>query len=157
MSNLTESYDSLEDSSSADRILENLNGATADEGPGNSRKVLVIDDEAHIRLVLELNLKAQGYQVITAADGEEGLHLIETEKPDVVISDINMPKMNGQIFCEMASPMKAENPFLTVIITGRIAADESWVSDLQDAMFMEKPFSLSKLYDSIDQYFEEHR
>lgn len=121
----------------------------------NNKKVLVCDDEAHIRRVIELKLKSRGYAVTTAMNGEEGLAIIENEKPDAVISDINMPKLNGRSLCEITNSIKAERPFLTIIITGRISPDEeAWVGEMQDTQFMEKPFSISKLLGTIDNYFD---
>jgi DNA-binding response OmpR family regulator len=120
----------------------------------NSKLILVCDDEAHIRRVIELKLKSRGYKVITAVNGEEGLNLIRTEEPDAVISDINMPKLDGKSLCEMTNPLKSERPFLTLIITARISPDEEkWVDQMQDTQFMEKPFSPSKLLVAIDTYF----
>ena len=66
----------------------------------NNKSVLVIDDEAHIRRVIELKFKNQGYRVSTATNGEEGLELIKAEEPDVVITDIMMPKLDGKALCE---------------------------------------------------------
>ena len=122
---------------------------------GNGKKVLVIDDEAPVRRILELKLRNSGYDVITASDGEEGLSLIETEKPDTVISDIKMPRLDGRTLCEMTDPMKAQRPFLTLIVTGSVKPEErEWIEDLQDTQFMEKPFSPSKILDAIRQYFD---
>ena len=121
---------------------------------GNNKTILVCDDEAHIRRVIELKLKSRGYKVLTATNGEEGLKIIKSEKPDAVISDINMPKMDGKTLCELTDPMKRDRSFLTIIITARISPDEQdWVSEMQDTQFMEKPFSPSKLLESVDKYF----
>jgi CheY-like chemotaxis protein len=121
---------------------------------GNNKTILVCDDEAHIRRVVELKLKSRGYKVLTAINGEEGLNIIKNEKPDAVISDINMPKMDGKTLCELTDPLKKDRPFLTIIITARISPDDQdWVGRMQDTQFMEKPFSPSKLLESIDKYF----
>ena len=125
---------------------------------GNNKRILVCDDEAHIRRVIELKLKSRGYDVTTAVNGEDGLAIIQNEKPDAVISDINMPKLDGKSMCEMTNPIKTERPFLTIIITARISPDEEeWVSKMQDTQFMEKPFSPSKLLEAIDKYFDIQR
>jgi DNA-binding response OmpR family regulator len=121
---------------------------------GNNKKVVIIDDEAHIRRVIEIKLKKLGYQVMTAKNGKEGLNLIKTQKPDVVISDIMMPEMDGKALCQETNVLKKDHPFLTIIMTCRISADEeSWISDMQDTLFMEKPFSPTKLVENIEQYF----
>jgi len=118
------------------------------------RRILVVDDEAPIRRVLELKLKNGGYEVLLAEDGEAGLRIIENEKPDAVVSDINMPRMDGKQLCEAANHLKLERTFLTIIMTARILPDEEqWISAMQDTVFMEKPFSPSSILERIDQYF----
>jgi DNA-binding response OmpR family regulator len=69
----------------------------------SNKKVLIIDDEPHIRRVIELKLKQRGYQVFEAKDGEEGLELIHTLCPDAVITDIMMPKLDGKALCEQTN------------------------------------------------------
>jgi len=120
-----------------------------------NKKILIIDDEAYIRRVLELKLTNKGYQVLTAANGEEGLAAIEGQQPDAVVSDIMMPKLDGKSLCEKTNDIKKKRPFLTIIITARINPEErDWISEMQDTMFMEKPFSPNKIVDSIEKYFE---
>ena len=62
-------------------------------------KVLVVDDEASIVNIISYNLKKEGYEVITAEDGEAGLELAMNEKPDLILLDIMMPKMDGYEVC----------------------------------------------------------
>lgn len=120
----------------------------------NNKRVLVIDDEAHIRRVIELKFKNQGYRVTTATNGEEGLDIIETEQPDVVITDIMMPKMDGKALCERVNDLKKKRPFLTIVMTCRISpTEQDWIDELQDTVFVEKPFSLSTILKCVDQYF----
>ena len=59
------------------------------------KKILVVDDEVHITHVLALKLENAGFEVITAADGEEALECIAEEVPDMVITDCYMPVMTG--------------------------------------------------------------
>jgi two-component system, OmpR family, alkaline phosphatase synthesis response regulator PhoP len=121
----------------------------------SNRKVLVIDDEAPIRRIVALKLKNSGYQVLTATNGEEGLSLIRSEKPDVVISDIQMPKLDGKDLCKITNTLKATRPFLTIIMTCSIGNMElEWINQMSDTVFMEKPFSPMRLTERIDRYFE---
>ena len=59
------------------------------------RRVLVVDDEENIRIVLRTLLKRNGYEVEVASNGEEALKLVDTFGPDFVLTDVRMPKMGG--------------------------------------------------------------
>ena len=120
----------------------------------NNKKILVIDDEAAIRRVVALKLKNCGYRVLIAANGEEGLQIIQTEKPHVVVTDINMPKLDGKRLCEQTDHLKRDRDFLTIVLTARISTGERrWIEKMHQTQFMQKPFSPAKLVDSIEQYF----
>lgn len=120
----------------------------------NNKLVLIIDDEAHIRRVIELKFKNQGYRVRTATNGEEGLELIKAHEPDVVITDIMMPKLDGRTLCERVNEFKKERPFLTIVMTCRISpTEQDWINQMEDTVFVEKPFSLSTMLKCVDQYF----
>lgn len=120
----------------------------------NNKLVLIIDDEAHIRRVIELKFKNQGYRVRTATNGEEGLELIKAHEPDVVITDIMMPKLDGKTLCERVNELKKERPFLTIVMTCRISpTEQDWINQMEDTVFVEKPFSLSTMLKCVDQYF----
>jgi CheY-like chemotaxis protein len=120
----------------------------------NNKSVLVIDDEAHIRRVIELKFRNQGYRVSTATNGEEGLELIKAQEPDVVITDIMMPKLDGKALCERLNELKKGRSFLTIVMTCRISpTEQDWIDQMQDTVFVEKPFSLSTMLRCVDQYF----
>ena len=59
------------------------------------KKVLIVDDEPHLRLLYETELRRAGYEVMTAANAEQGLEYVETMSPDLVILDIRMAGMDG--------------------------------------------------------------
>jgi DNA-binding response OmpR family regulator len=59
------------------------------------KKILVVDDEPDVASLLTLLLKAQGYEVISAGDGQEALEKARKEKPDLILLDIMLPKMDG--------------------------------------------------------------
>lgn len=62
------------------------------------KKLLLVDDDVDFVQILEFDLKHHGYDVISAANGEEGLEKLKTHKPDLIILDIKMPKMDGYTF-----------------------------------------------------------
>ena len=57
--------------------------------------ILLVEDDKNQRLLYEQELKLEGYEIVTAADGEEGLRKVQEQPPDMIIMDINMPKMTG--------------------------------------------------------------
>ncbi len=63
------------------------------------KKILVIDDSKTIRLMMEAGLTKEGYEVITAIDGEDGLIKAFTENPNLIVLDVMMPKLNGFQVC----------------------------------------------------------
>src|SRR4051812_23751223 len=77
------------------------------------RRVLVVDDEENLRIVLRTLLKRQGYEVETAASGEEALTLVDTFGPDVVLTDVRMPKMGG---LDLLATLQAKGNEATVIV-----------------------------------------
>ncbi len=117
------------------------------------KSALIVDDEAHIRRVLEVKLKKQGMQVMMAKNGQEALDLIRENRPDVVITDINMPIMDGKTLCIRTNPLKKEKSFLTIVVTARIdPQDYLWVQELQDTILLEKPFSPMEILQKIQSY-----
>ena len=72
-------------------MTKDIQGEQAD----SKQKILVVDDEASIRRILETRLKMAGYNVVTAEDGEEAVDLFNKTNPDIVILDVMMPKMDG--------------------------------------------------------------
>lgn len=67
--------------------------------------MLVVDDDPVIQKLLQVNFEMEGYSVVTAADGEEGLARARADHPDVIVLDVMMPKMNG---LEVAQALKAD-------------------------------------------------
>src|SRR5208282_3658255 len=64
------------------------------------KRILIADDDDNIRMYLDKNLKDAGYGILHAADGEETMRLIKSEKPDLVLLDLYMPKMHGYEVCK---------------------------------------------------------
>lgn len=77
--------------------------------PGQKQSILLVDDDKDLREIMSVKLKAVNYEVYEAVDGEEGLVKVQELLPDLLILDINMPKLNGM---EMFSKIKAD-PNLT--------------------------------------------
>jgi CheY-like chemotaxis protein len=120
-----------------------------------TKKILIVDDEAYIRRVLELKLKNKGYEVITAIDGTEGLEKFNMYNPDVVITDIKMPQMDGQALCEEINNSNNEKPYLIIVITCSVSeGNMQWLKNMRDTLLLEKPFSPSRVLEAIEEYTE---
>jgi len=82
-------------------------------------KILVVDDEPDILEILSYNLRKEGYQVVTASNGEDGLRLAQSENPALVILDIMMPKMDGVEVCRRLRAIKGFENMLVAFLTAR--------------------------------------
>ncbi len=89
----------------------------------NSVKILLVDDEPDILEIVGFNLSTEGYRVLTASNGAEGVEIAEREKPDLIILDVMMPEMDGIEACELIR----KNPDLSnTIITFLTARGEDY-------------------------------
>lgn len=113
-------------------------------------KILVVDDEEHIRSLLASGLAMNGHDVVTAADGLEGCEKAETEKPDVILLDVKMPRMDGWEACRRlrATPATRQVPIL--ILTAFNQAEDCQKSIEAGAnLFIAKPFHVREVLDAI--------
>ncbi len=86
-----------------------------------SKKILIVEDDKDFLEILKIKLTSEGFSVVTAGDGIEGLSVAEKEKPNLVISDVLMSKMDG---IEMAKKIKASNKkVLIVFLTNTKGSD----------------------------------
>jgi DNA-binding response OmpR family regulator len=105
-------------------------------------KVLVVDDEAPIRLLCRVNLEAEGMEVIEAADGQTGLAMARSEQPDVILLDVMMPAMDGWQVAErlVADAQAGEIPL--VFLTARAELrDRARGLELGGVDYITKPFN----------------
>ena len=105
-------------------------------------KVLVVDDEPRNVRILQIHLNAQGYTVYTAADGVEALDIVEKDAPDLILLDINMPKMDGFEVVKRIRADKATEFIPIVMITALRDTRENRIRSIEAGAddFIEKPF-----------------
>jgi len=104
--------------------------------------VLVIDDEAPIRLLCRVNLEAEGMHVLEAADGLSGLEKARTEKPDVVLLDVMMPGLDGWRVAEELLEDKRTSRIPIIFLTARAELrDRARGIDLGGVDYVTKPFN----------------
>ncbi|NKB35823.1 MAG: response regulator [Gammaproteobacteria bacterium] len=120
------------------------------------KKILLVDDEPHVIKVLKIFLDKNGYQVAVAHNGEQAMASINNQMPDIVITDIQMPKMTGQELCEkIAIQYKDSAPHLIIMTSRTDAQLREWAEQNSGIEFLEKPLSPRKLVNHLRQLFEE--
>ncbi|MEA2452040.1 MAG: hypothetical protein QOG04_750 [Actinomycetota bacterium] len=115
----------------------------------DARKILIADDEPALRSLLKTNLSFEGFETLTAANGEEALRVIREEAPDVVLLDVMMPVMDGLQVLEELS--KGENRQTRVILVTAKASSEAQLQgwELGCDEYLTKPFDLDVMIDRI--------
>ena len=107
------------------------------------RKILIVDDEKNIVDIIAFNLKKEGYTVIRAADGEEGLEKVFSENPDLILLDIMMPKLDGYEVCKKIREKK-NTPI--IMLTARAEeVDKVLGLELGADDYVTKPFGVREL------------
>ena len=113
-------------------------------------KVLVVDDEVYILHILDFILGAENYDVITATNGEQALQKVRDEKPDLVVLDIMMPKIDGYETCRLikSDPKTKMIPVILLTAKGR-EVDQKLGREVGASDYITKPFSPSKLIERV--------
>ena len=109
-----------------------------------TKRILVIEDEPQMLLGLRDNLELEGYEVVTASDGEDGLAKAISTAPDLVILDVTLPRKNG---FEVCRELRARaNPTPVVMLTARSQETEKVLGlELGADDYVTKPFSITEL------------
>ena len=118
----------------------------AENNNSNKKKarVLIVEDDSSLLFGLKKNLQFEGYEVLTASDGEAGLGLAVDERPDLIILDVMLPRMNGFEVCEVLRSNKVETP--VIFLTAKaLESDKVTGLTLGGDDYMTKPFSVAEL------------
>ncbi len=89
-----------------------------------SATILIIDDDTSVRKVAKMRLEREGYRVVSAADGDEGLQLAQTEHPQLILLDILMPRMDGREVLRRLKSDPATHAIPVILLTVLEAQDE---------------------------------
>lgn len=111
-------------------------------------KILLVEDEDTVRAVAERALARQGYEVTTAADGEEGLEAIGRGEFDLVVSDVVMPTMDGPAMAREIRILKPHLPFL--FMSGYAEEQLRREIDIPNMHFLAKPFSVQQICEAVE-------
>jgi CheY-like chemotaxis protein len=115
-----------------------------------ARKLLLADDSITIQKVVELVLAEEGYDIKATGDGENALSALSSFKPDVVLADIDMPKMNGYQLCEKIKTNPATKNIPVILLAGAFEPlDDELARNVGADDFIVKPFESQELIDKI--------
>ena len=118
--------------------------------------ILIVEDEAKMRRLLELNLAEDGYTVLTAADAEAGLNILRQEKIDLAVTDLKLPGMNGLEFLQTAKRTNAALPVVVMTAFGTVeTAVEAMKAGASD--YVLKPFGMEELRLILRKELDVHR
>jgi DNA-binding response OmpR family regulator len=113
------------------------------------KRILLVDDDAEIVESLRLALESNGYTVLIARDGNQGLALSERENPDLVILDMMMPKRSGFLVLEKMRRTR-ETPLRVIMITANEGSrHKAYAEMLGVDDYIRKPFPMDRLIDSV--------
>ena len=109
-------------------------------------KILIVDDEKDIVELISYNLEKEGFSIFKACDGEAALHIIKTQKPDLVVLDLMLPKMNGLDVCRNVR-RNADTAALPIIMLTAKSDEIDKVTGLEVGAddYVTKPFSVKEL------------
>ncbi len=120
----------------------------------NKKRVLIVDDEAVVVRVLKLVLERSGYEVESSSNGEAALERILERAPDVLITDIEMPRMTGEELCKRIHERFPNRGYPIFVVTSVTAMEHRvWSSEIPNLVFLEKPVSARKLLEALTEYF----
>jgi len=117
-----------------------------------SKKILIVDDEVDLADLVKLRLEANGYQVVVAHDGQVGLEVAKKEKPDLIVLDLMLPKLDGYKICRI---LKFDQKFkkIPIILFSAKAQDEDKVrgEEVGANAYIVKPFEPKTLLIKIEE------
>jgi two-component system alkaline phosphatase synthesis response regulator PhoP len=122
---------------------------------GETITVLVVEDEAHIRRVLDYNLKLDGFEVYLAEDGSSGLKCARDKKPDVILLDWLMPEINGlQVLRELKNDISTKHIPVFMLTAKGMLSDVTQALDMGANDYITKPFDPMQLGKTIKEKLE---
>ena len=115
--------------------------------------ILIAEDEPHIARLLKLALEKEGYNISTVNNGVQALEEIRRSQPDLLITDIAMPRMDGERLCKTISTNYPNRLFPVVVLSSKTEIEHrEWSQKMKDTTFIEKPVSIKKLIKLIKEY-----
>ena len=122
----------------------------------DTKRILVVDDEEDIVKLVKMYLEYHHYEVITANDGQEGLEKVKTEKPDLIVLDLMLPKMNGYKVCGLLKKDTRYAKIPVVMFTAKAQEkDVKLAEEVGANAYITKPFKPEVLLSKIEELISE--
>ena len=116
----------------------------------SKKTILVVDDERDLVETIKIRLVAEGFQVIEAFDGFQGLEKVKAQNPDLVLLDVMMPKLNGYQVCrEIKKSDRLKNIPVIMLTSKTQESDKFWGVEVGADDYLAKPFEFDLLLQSI--------
>ncbi len=120
-----------------------------------TRLMMLVDDELHALRVIKMALENAGYEVKTFPNGLEAFEALAELTPDALITDIQMPKMDGESLCKAITEKYPERDYQIYVLTSRTEIEHRiWSQAIPRLEFMEKPISIKNLLGRLNNHFE---
>jgi two-component system alkaline phosphatase synthesis response regulator PhoP len=114
-------------------------------------RILVVDDEIYIVHILDFSLGMEGYEVVTALDGEQALERVAEQKPDLIVLDIMMPKLDGYETCKVLKSREDTKNIPVILLSAKGRnVDQKTGFEVGADDYITKPFSPRKLVERIN-------
>ncbi len=119
------------------------------------KKILLIEDEPNMIELVTMRLEANGYEVISAIDGEKGFIMAKSEGPDLIILDLMLPKLDGYKVCGMLKEDSRYQKIPIIILTGRAQKEDILLGEEVGCdAYIKKPFEPQMLLMKIEELIE---
>ena len=121
-----------------------------------SKRILIADDETDIVETLQFMLEVEGFECLTAYNGEDALNLAKREMPDLLILDVMMPKINGYKVCRLLKFDAKYKNIPILMVTARSQEEDKMISEETGAdEYITKPFEINDVVEKVKKYLEQ--
>jgi len=120
------------------------------------KQIFIIDDDPIVIRIMRMGLENAGFEVKSAGDGSEFLQRLPQETPDMLVTDIEMPRMGGKELCLAIESQYPDRQYPIVVLTSHTSLDHRvWTKNISNLRFMEKPVSIRQLIAHANECLEQ--
>ena len=114
-----------------------------------AKKILIVEDEPDILSLTIIRLRTSGYEILTAKDGEEALEVLKTGKPDLILLDMLLPKIRGDVICRKLKSDPRTRDIPIIIFTASVVRITEKIMEMGADAYVLKPFEPEDLLEKI--------